>query len=190
MQRMNFCSNCGSDKLVFDIPIGDNRQRHICQNCDTIHYSNPNIVAGCLPIWEDKVLLCRRSIQPRRGYWNIPAGYLENGETVEEGALREVWEEAEASVTIIGVHTIFSIPHINQIYIHFLGELQNLDYGVGEESLEVELFAEEEIPWDDMAFKSSEFALQRYFHDRKNGGLQQAHIGSMDYTKKRWGGKG
>lgn len=180
---MNYCSHCGSDLLVFDIPAGDNRQRYICKNCDTIHYANPKVVAGCLPIWEDKVLLCRRAIEPRLGFWNIPAGYLENGETVEQGALREVWEEAEASVHILGVLTLFSIPHINQVYIHFLGQMQNLDYGIGIESLEVALFTEDEIPWSDIAFKSSEFALRRYFQDRKNGGLQQAHIGSMDYKK-------
>lgn len=181
---MKFCSQCGSDQLAFKQPKGDNRPRFICDSCDTIHYSNPNIVTGCLPIWEDKVLLCKRAIEPRKGYWNVPAGYMENGETVEAGAQREVWEEAEAKVNILGVLVLYSIPQINQVYIHFLGELQNLNYGVGEESLEVQLFAEEDIPWKDMAFPSSVFALKRYFEDRKSG-EHRAHIGEMkDWQRK------
>jgi ADP-ribose pyrophosphatase YjhB (NUDIX family) len=177
---MNFCSNCGSDQLHFIIPAGDNRSRFVCQNCGEIHYSNPKIVAGCLPVWQDKVLLAKRSIEPRLGYWNVPSGYLENGETVEEGALREVWEEAKARPKITGLHAIYSIPHINQIYIHFLAALAAPEYGVGEESLEVALFTEEEIPWDQIAFTSSAFTLRRYFKDRKEG-KHQVHLGKLDY---------
>ena len=119
---MNYCSHCGSDQIQLRIPDGDNRARFVCGNCETIHYSNPNIVAGCLPIWEGKVLLAKRAIEPRIGYWNVPSGYMENGETVEEGAAREVWEEAAAKVEITGMHTLYDIPHINQVYIHFLGK--------------------------------------------------------------------
>lgn len=173
---MNFCSNCGSDQLNFIIPTGDNRPRHVCPQCDTIHYSNPKIITGCLPIWENQVLLCKRAIEPRKGYWNIPAGFMENGEAVEDGAKREVWEEAEANVNILGTLAIYSIPQINQVYVIFLGELQNLNFGIGEESLEVQLFTEEAIPWQDIAFYSSGFALKKYFEDRKKG-IHQTHIG-------------
>lgn len=160
------------------IPEGDNRPRYVCQTCEMIHYTNPNIVAGCLPVWEDKVLLAKRAIHPRKGYWNIPAGYLENKETVEEGALREVWEEAEAKVDIDGVLAIYSIPRISQVYVLFRGHLRTLDYGVGVESLEVQLFTEEEIPWSDIAFYSSKFALKHFFADRKRG-VFETHVGSM-----------
>ncbi|MEN0004771.1 MAG: NUDIX hydrolase [Bacteroidota bacterium] len=180
---MNFCSNCGSSQLVFEIPKGDNRSRFVCHNCNTIHYSNPKIVTGCLPIWQDKVLLAKRAIEPRLGYWNVPSGYMENGESVEEGAQREVWEETEARVTDLSIHAIFSIPHINQVYIHFLGQLEQPKYGVGEESLEVELFAEADIPWSDIAFASSIFTLKRYFKDRRKG-QHQVHLGQMDYVPR------
>jgi ADP-ribose pyrophosphatase YjhB (NUDIX family) len=166
---MNFCSNCGSNTIELLIPEGDNRERHVCSNCDTIHYQNPNIVAGCLPIWEDKVLLCRRAIEPRHGFWNIPSGYLENGESVEDGALREVWEEAAAKVEIDYLITLYSLSKINQIYLQFVGELVDGKFGVGEESLECALFTEETIPWDEMAFTSSTFTLRRYFEARRKG---------------------
>lgn len=176
---MNFCSHCGSDQLQFIIPPGDNRRRFVCSNCKTIHYSNPTIVAGCLPIWEGKVLLAKRAIEPRKGYWNVPSGYMENGETVEEGATREVWEEAEAKIDLIGIHALYNIPHINQVYIHFLGHLVDGKYGIGEESEEVQLFAEEEIPWEDIAFTSSIFTLKSFFEDRKKG-TRQVHIGRYE----------
>jgi len=175
---MNFCSNCGSKDLTELIPKGDNRPRIICQNCDRIHYFNPKVVVGCLPVWEDKVLLCKRAIPPCKGKWNVPAGYLENGETAEEGAMREVWEEAEAKVEILGVLAIYSLPSVSQVYIHFLGKLGTLQFGVGIESLDTQLFTEAEIPWEDIAFTSSTFALKQYFSDRKLG-KRQAHISSL-----------
>ncbi len=177
---MNFCSHCGSDQLEFRVPEGDNRPRHVCSNCGVIHYSNPKIVTGCLPIWEHKVLLARRAIEPRKGYWNVPSGYMENGETVEQGAAREVWEETLAKVQELRLHTVFSIPHINQVYIHFLAELNDPDFGVGEESLDVRLFAEEEIPWKEIAFTSSVFTLERFFADRREG-RQEVHMGVMEW---------
>jgi len=137
-----------------------------------IHYQNPNIVTGCLPIWEDKVLLCRRAIEPRKGFWNVPGGYLENGETVEEGAMREVWEEALARVEITSLHLIYDIPQINQVYMHFLGNLIDGKFGIGEESTEVKLFDEAEIPWDDIAFSSSKQTLKLYFESRRTGNFK------------------
>lgn len=176
---MNYCSHCGSDNLAFKVPKGDNRPRYLCGNCGTIHYTNPKIVTGCLPIWEDKVLLAKRSIPPRTGYWNIPSGYMENGETVEEGARREVLEEVLAKVDITGLHSVYSIPHINQVYMHFLGKLPAPDaFGIGEESLEVRLFTEADIPWGEIAFTSSVFSLERYFGDRQRG-RHELHIGGL-----------
>ena len=118
---MKYCSNCGHP-VVFQAIPGDTHMRFFCSSCETIHYQNPNIVTGCLPLWEDQVLLCRRAIEPRKGFWNVPGGYMENGETVEEGAAREVMEEACTKVNITSLHMVYNIPHINQVYMHFLGD--------------------------------------------------------------------
>ena len=166
---MKFCSQCGSPELKKVIPPGDNRLRKVCGSCGVIHYHNPKVITGCLPIWEDKVLLCRRAIEPRKGYWNVPAGFMEIGESAEEGAAREVWEEAEAKVNICSLHTVFTFTRFAHVYIQYLGELVGGKYGIGEESTEVKLFTEEEIPWEEIAFESSVFALQKYFEDRKWG---------------------
>lgn len=179
LSNMNFCSNCGFSQLKFEIPEGDNRARFVCKTCDTIHYTNPKIVTGCLPVWEDKVLLAKRAIYPRKGYWNVPAGYLENKESVEEGALREVWEETQAKVEIEGVLAIYSIPRISQVYVLFRGKMLEPTFGAGIESLEVQLFKEDEIPWHEIAFYSSKFALEKYFEDRKNGNYQ-THVGGWN----------
>lgn len=174
---MNYCSHCGSSQLAYQIPEGDDRLRWVCGQCGTIHYSNPKIVAGCLPVWGEKVLLCKRAIEPGMGLWNVPSGYLENGESIEEGAMREVWEEALARVELTGLHAVYSIPHISQVYIHFLGNLVDGRFGVGPESLDARLFAEEEIPWEQIAFTSSVFTLRHFFDDRKKG-LPEVHVGS------------
>lgn len=174
---MNYCSHCGSDQLQQQIPAGDNRMRTVCSVCNHIHYVNPKIIVGCLPIWEDKVLLCKRAIEPCKGLWNIPAGFLESNEKAEVGAIREVWEEAEAKVELLGTLAIYSIPKVNQVYIHFLGNLVDGKFGIGEESLDSQLFTEATIPWEDIAFTSSTFALKKYFDDRKKG-VQKTHIGA------------
>ncbi len=165
---MKFCSSCGN-QVVFRIPAGDNRERFLCEHCETIHYLNPRVVTGCLPVWEDKVLLCRRAIDPRSGYWTLPAGFLENGESVEEGALRETREEACAEIVEPSLYTMFSLPHISQIYLFYRGELAAPQFAAGEESLEVALFAESEIPWDELAFPVITQTLQHYFSDRLSG---------------------
>lgn len=172
---MNFCSNCGSG-LKMEIPIGDNRLRSVCGNCTAIHYQNPKIIVGCLPIWENRVLLCKRSIEPRRGYWNVPAGFMEMEESVEIGAAREVWEEAEAKVSNMRLHTVFTYVKYNHVYLQFVGDLVDGKYGVGEESLDSQLFDEAEIPWENIAFPSSVFALEKFFEDRKNGGFGIHHM--------------
>ena len=164
---MKFCSACGAT-LAIEIPDGDNRERHVCRDCDTIHYQNPRIVTGCLPIWQDRVLLCLRAIEPRRGYWTLPAGYLENGETIAAGAERETNEEANARVNDLQLYTVFSLPHISQAYMFYRAELADLDFSRGAESLDVRLFREDEIPWEELAFPVIGQSLKFYFEDRKS----------------------
>jgi ADP-ribose pyrophosphatase YjhB (NUDIX family) len=166
---MNYCSHCGSAQLVHKIPEGDNLPRFVCEVCHTIHYQNPKIVVGCLPEWEDKILLCKRAIEPRYGLWTLPAGFMENNETVEQGAARETWEEAQASLKQLSLYTLFSLPHISQVYMIFRAQLRNLTYAPGVESLEVSLFSQDEIPWDDLAFPVIHKTLTHYFQDRANG---------------------
>jgi ADP-ribose pyrophosphatase YjhB (NUDIX family) len=137
--------------------------------CAQIHYQHPKVVVGCLPEWDGQVLLCKRAIEPRLGLWTLPAGFLENGETLVAGALRETMEEAGARVQETTLYTVISLPHINQIYVMFRGPLAALDFGAGPESLEVRLFNEEEIPWDQLAFRTITRTLRNYFLDRKLG---------------------
>jgi ADP-ribose pyrophosphatase YjhB (NUDIX family) len=162
---MNYCSHCGHP-VSQKIPEGDTRLRYVCDECEHIHYQNPRIIAGCLPIYEDKVLLCRRSIDPRSGYWTLPAGFLENGETTAMGALRETREEANANAEIVDIYTLFSLPHISQVYMFFRAKLLDLDFSAGEETDEVRLFGEDEIPWDHLAFPVITQTLKHYFTDR------------------------
>ena len=136
--------------------------------CETIHYQNPRVITGCLPFHEDKVLLCRRSIAPRSGFWTLPAGFLENGETATEGALRETVEEANARAEIIDLYTLFSLPHISQIYLFYRARLTDLDFSPGAESLETRLFDQSEIPWDELAFPVITETLKHYFRDLPN----------------------
>ena len=168
---MKFCSHCGS-KVQLRVPDGDNRDRYVCVDCDTIHYQNPRVVTGCLAAWEDKVLLCRRAIEPRSGYWTLPAGFMENGESVHEAAVRETLEEANARIELQGLYTLFNLPHANQVFIIYRGRLLDLDYSPGVESLEVGLFREDEIPWQDIAFSMVEETLRLYFRERDNGGFE------------------
>lgn len=165
---MNFCSNCGGE-VSLKIPEGDNLPRHTCNQCNTIHYQNPKVVTGCLPVYQDKVLLCKRAIEPRRGYWTLPAGFMENGETTEEGALRETREEANAEVSIDQLYTLTSIVHVNQVQLIYLAQMNKPEFSESNESLEVRLFSEDEIPWKELAFKTIKNALSLYFEDRKEG---------------------
>lgn len=168
---MKFCNQCGHP-VVMRMPEGDNRERHICDNCHTIHYQNPRIIAGVLPVYGEQVLLCRRAIQPRHGYWTLPAGFMENGETVEEAAAREAFEEALAEVSHRQLYTVISLPHIHQVYMLFLSDLYEGRFGVGEESLECRLFHEDEIPWNELAFPTISKTLHYFFEDRKLGDFQ------------------
>lgn len=158
---MKYCSLCQSD-IEWKIPAGDNRHRHVCSSCDTIFYDNPRMVAGTLPVYEGRILLCKRAIEPRLGYWTLPAGFMENGESTEEGALRETWEEAKAKVEIKQLFSMIAVPHISQVHIFFLADLPLPEFDAGEESLEVALFHPDDIPWDEIAFPTVSETLKRY----------------------------
>jgi ADP-ribose pyrophosphatase YjhB (NUDIX family) len=162
---MKYCSTCGHE-VVFRVPPGDNRERFLCEQCATVHYQNPRIVTGCLAVWEDRVLLCKRDIDPRRGLWTLPAGFLENGETAQAGAARETWEEARARVEIHDLYTMFSLPHISQIYLFYRGLLVNGEFAAGDETQDADLFREQDIPWAELAFPVVRDTLQHFFRDR------------------------
>ncbi len=166
---MKYCSSCGS-LVARRKPAGDTRDRWVCDNCNTIHYQNPNIVVGCVPVHEQKILLCRRAIEPRCGFWTVPAGFLELGETIAEGAARETLEEACAMVKVGHLFASVDVVDAGQVHLFFTGTLIG-GFGVGEETLETALFAENEIPWDEIAFRSGRFALKKYLQDagRNNG---------------------
>ncbi|MBV1871910.1 MAG: NUDIX hydrolase [Gammaproteobacteria bacterium] len=164
---MKFCSSCGSP-VSQQIPEGDSRLRFVCGGCSTIHYQNPRIIAGCIVEHNQQILLCKRAIEPRKGYWTLPAGFMENGETIEAGAVRETWEEALAKVSDPQLYTLFNLPHISQVYVFYRGALQSGAFGVGEETLESRLFPESEIPWDELAFPTVHKTLKHFFRDTKN----------------------
>ena len=166
---MKFCSQCGSGRVSFRVPAGDSLPRHVCDDCGEIHYQNPKIVVGCLPEWQGQVLLCRRAIEPRHGLWTLPAGFLENGESVVAGALRETEEEAGARVEIDELYALISLSQIGQVFMMFRARLVDLDFGPGPESLEVRLFPEADVPWEDLAFRTVARTLRRYFLDRRRG---------------------
>ena len=168
---MNFCSNCG-EKVSLIIPDGDNRHRHVCGSCQTIHYENPKIVTGCIAEWQDKVLLCKRAIEPRHGLWTLPAGFMENSETNMQGAARETIEEANAQVDNMQLFCVFSIAHISQVYTMYRGDLVQGKASPGIESLEVALLEEDEIPWQDIAFYVIGETLKLYYQDKKQGNFK------------------
>lgn len=165
---MNFCPHCAAP-LALRIPPGDALPRHVCDACGRIHYQNPKLVVGCIPEWENRVLLCRRAIEPRYGLWTLPAGFMENNETTADAALRETLEEAGAHVELLDMFALVNVPHISQVHILYRARLLEPDFAPGCESLEVELLAEKDIPWNQLAFRSIEFALRRFFADRKTG---------------------
>lgn len=162
---MNFCSHCAAP-VTWKIPPGDDHPRHVCDACGTIHYQNPKIVAACIPEWEDKILLCKRAIEPKLGWWTLPGGFMENQETTAEAALRETWEEAQAKVVEPQLYMMVSIPHISQVYLVFRGALREPVHAPGVESLETALFGADEIPWAELAFPVIRQTLTRYYEDQ------------------------
>ncbi len=166
---MRYCSKCGSDQIDFKIPPDDNLKRYTCSACDSIFYTNPNLVVGTLCIQKKQVLLCKRNIEPRLGYWTLPAGFMENAETLQEGALRETKEETQATPKIITPYTAFSLTHISQVHFFYLADLNNEEFGPTSESSDVKLFSEDKIPWDQIAFPTVTKTLKYYFEDLGKG---------------------
>lgn len=165
---MNFCSQCGA-RVVLKIPPGDTLPRHVCEQCHTIHYLNPKMVIGAIAQWQDKILLCRRAIEPCTGRWTLPAGFMENAETTVETAIRETLEEACARIEVDEMFSFINVPHINQVHIVYRARLLDLDFSPGQESLEVRLFDEASLPWNEIAFRTIGLTLRHYFEDRKAG---------------------
>jgi len=167
---MKFCSNCGA-AVVRRVPPGDTLPRWVCDECGVVHYRNPLMVVGTIPEQEGKILLCRRAIEPRYGYWTLPAGFLENDETTGQGAQRETMEEAGARIELGEAFTLISVPRVNQVHLFYRARLLDLDFKPGEETLEVALFDESGLPWKDLAFRTVELTLRRWFEDRAKGGF-------------------
>ena len=180
---LKFCSNCGAT-VERRIPEGDSLPRFVCPACHVIHYQNPRMIVGCIPEWEDRILLCRRAIEPRHGLWTVPAGFMENGETTFQGAARETLEEANARVEVGQLYALYNIPHINQVYILFRARLLDLDFSAGAETLETALFAENEIPWEKLAFATVRNTLTHYYSDRAAGDYR-FHMGTIEPLARR-----
>ncbi len=174
---MKFCSQCGAP-VVLRIPAGDLLPRHVCESCNTVHYQNPKIVAGCIPEWEGRILLCRRAIEPRYGLWTLPAGFMENNESAVTAAAREAHEEANAIVENLRLYGLYSLLHVSQVYLMFRGQLKDGQASPGAESLEVALFTEADIPWEDLAFLVVQETLRQYFAERQAGAFH-LHVGDI-----------
>lgn len=180
---MKFCSECAAPVHV-TVPDGDHLPRYVCTACGTVHYQNPKIVVGCLPVYDGRLLLCKRAIAPRIGYWTIPAGFMENNETLQQGAARECWEEALARVEIGSLLAVVHVLHADQVQVMFRARLlaepgSAPSFGAGPESLDVGLFRPEEIPWDEIAFESGRYALRQLLADPADGS-EPLHYTTLD----------
>ncbi len=175
---MKFCSECGH-AVETRVPDGDHLPRSVCPACGTVHYQNPKIVVGCVPEHEGRILICRRAIEPRRGYWTFPAGFMENGETLQAAAARECWEEALARVEIGSLLAVVNVVHAHQVHVMFRARMTGPEFGIGPESLESTLVRPEDLPWPEIAFPSIEFALRRWLDDRGRG-VEQHHFADFD----------
>ncbi|WP_119153968.1 NUDIX hydrolase [Caldimonas tepidiphila] len=164
------CRACGTP-VDYQVPADDNRERAVCRGCNTVHYENPLNVVGTVPVWEDRVLLCRRNIEPRRGLWTLPAGFMELGETTAEGALRETVEEAGANVRLEGLFSLLNVVRAGQVHLFYRATMLDTGLSPGPETIEAQLFSEAEIPWDELAFRTVRETLRLYFADRERGGF-------------------
>ena len=166
---IKYCRECGSS-VQYRLPDdGDQHPRAVCTQCNTVHYENPLNVVGTLPCWEDRVLLCKRNIEPRWGKWTLPAGFMELNETTSEGAARETVEEAGAQFVLQPLYAVLNVAHVGQVHLFYRAQLTSADFAPGVETLEARLFREDEIPWDEIAFRTIRETLTRYFEDRKTG---------------------
>jgi ADP-ribose pyrophosphatase YjhB (NUDIX family) len=167
---MKFCSNCGA-AVTRRVPVGDSLPRWICDACGVIHYQNPLLVVGTIPEYEGRLLLCRRAIEPRYGYWTLPAGFMENGETVAQAAARETMEEAGARIEIGEPFSMISVPYVNQVHVFYRARILDTAFSPGEETLEARLFDEASVPWNEIAFRTVGLTLRTWFADRAAGGF-------------------
>lgn len=177
-RRIKHCRVCGS-ATAYRVPADDNRERAVCPACGEIHYENPLNVVGTVPFWDDQVLLCRRNIEPRKGLWTLPAGFMELGETTAEGAARETDEEAGARIELGALFTVLNVVRAGQVHLFYLARLLDTRFAPGPETIEAQLFREHEIPWDEIAFRTVRETLHRYFDDRRRGafGVHTGDIG-------------
>jgi len=168
-EPIKHCRKCGTS-VVYRIPDdGDTKERAICTACTTVHYENPLNVVGTVPIWGDKVLLCKRNIEPRWGKWTLPAGFMELNETVAEGAARETVEESGAEFELEGLFSLVNVARVGQVHLFYRARLLSDRFNPGFETIEARLFAEDEIPWDEIAFRTVKETLEHYFADRRAG---------------------
>jgi ADP-ribose pyrophosphatase YjhB (NUDIX family) len=177
-RRIQHCRVCGGP-TEDRVPADDNRERAVCTRCGEIHYVNPLNVVGTVPVFGDRVLLCRRAIEPRHGFWTLPAGFMELGETVAEGALRETDEEAGAQVELEGLFTLLNVVRVGQVHLFYRARMLSEHLDPGPETLEARLFREDEVPWDELAFRTVRRTLELFFKDRRAGrfGIHVADIG-------------
>ena len=174
---MKFCPHCGA-RIARRVPDGDHLLRDVCDACGQVHYDNPKLIAGSVPEHAGRILLCRRAIEPRRGFWTIPAGFMEIGETLQQAAARECREEALATVEIEDPCAIVHVLHNAQVHVMFRARLADPVFGVGAESLESRLLREDEVPWPELAFPSVRFTLERWFEDRR-AGRRELHFATI-----------
>lgn len=172
---MKFCSQC-AHPVSLKIPPDDTRPRYVCEQCNTVHYQNPKLVVGSIPVWQrdgqTKILMCRRAIEPRYGFWTLPAGFMENGETSSEAAQRETLEESGANIELHELFSMINVAHVDQVHLFYRATLLDLNYVAGIESLEVALFTEAQIPWDELAFQTIRYTLKAYFEQSRRGADQ------------------
>ena len=178
-RSIQHCRVCGA-KVRYETPPDDNRERATCTACGTVHYENPLNVVGTVPFWDDRVLLCRRNIEPRRGLWTLPAGFMELGESTADGALRETVEEAGAHVEMLGLFTLLNVVRVGQVHLFYRARLLDTDFAPGPESIEAQLFAEADIPWSEIALRTTRRTLELFFADRRTGRGFGPHTEDID----------
>lgn len=183
---MKFCSEC-AHSVSLKVPVDDNRLRYVCDQCGAIHYQNPKLVVGSMPIWKEAgevyVLLCKRAIEPRYGFWTLPAGFMENGETTSQAALRETQEEAGANIALDGLFSILNVAHVDQVHLFYRATLLDKNFKAGIESLDVRLFTEQTVPWDDIAFQTISKTLRFLFEELKNPSQNASSVYCFDIER-------